>query len=167
VLAPVVPLLAMFAIPQDAVAQVCGARATVRQTAMKMNDDGTRTVRYRADVLADREAAQCTNVHLMVMRSYVKADGSTVEEGIPLSLEVHDRKQFDGEEVLPTSKLVYWWTDRVRCEPCAGAAQDAKAPTSPQGSEKRAAGDAASGGKGKKTVLGMVGAVALGVLLVL
>jgi hypothetical protein len=106
--------------PFEAAAQVCAARATVRQMSASPNEDGTRTLRYRAHVQADREAAACTRVSFTVMRSYVGADGATREEGIPLTVEVKDQLEVDGEDVLATKKLVYWWTDRVTCEPCAG-----------------------------------------------
>jgi hypothetical protein len=162
--------------PADAVAQVCSARATVRQIGVKPNDDGTRTLRYRATLQADKDAVPCTKVDLTVVRSYVAADGTTREEGIPLSAEVKDKLEIDGEDVLATSKLVYWRTERVTCEPCAGAPATTKAaamaidpPAASAATEDSEAGDAAQQPKltpKKKKVLGAL-TVMLGVLLVL
>jgi hypothetical protein len=148
---------------------VCGARVTVREVSRQPNDDGTRTLKYRASVQAEpAEGTVCSRVSFSVMRSYVKADGSTAEAGIPMTLEVRKRSTVDGEDVLPTSRLVYWWADQVRCEPCSAAAS-APGRARPQARAEKAeekTTDKAST-NGRKKAAAVLGAVALGALLLL
>jgi hypothetical protein len=166
-------LLTMGAVPLVS-AQTCGARVTVRQVGMQPNDDGTRTLRYRASVQIDPPGV-CTRVSFSLMRSYVRSDGSTIEAGLPLSVEVEKRNTLlEGDDVLPTSRLVYWWTEQVRCEPCTGetstaAPPPAKAPKAAPAAPARAseaATDTPHPKGRKKAALGL-GAVAIGAILLL
>lgn len=152
----------------------CGARVTVRQVAMQPNDDGTRTLKYRASVQVDSEGAACTRVKFSVMRSYVKRDGSTVEAGIPVTVDVpRHNADVEGDDVLPTSRLVYWWPDQVRCEPCPAAATSEASPAVPgkaKASAPQASADDSSGAshpKHRKKAALTLGAVAMGALLLL
>jgi hypothetical protein len=147
---------------------VCGARVTVREVSRQPNDDGTRTLKYRASVQAEpAEGAACSKVSFSVMRSYVKADGSTAEAGIPMTIEARKRSTVvDGEDVLPTSRLVYWWADQVRCEPCSGdPVASASSRVRPQAKAEKTEDKAQP--KGRKKAAAALGAVALGVLLLL
>jgi hypothetical protein len=151
----------------------CGARVTVRQVGMQPNDDGTRTLKYRANVQIDPPGV-CTRVSFSLMRSYVKGDGSTVEAGLPLAVEVQKRSTLlEGDDVLPTSRLVYWWTDDVRCEPCPGGQAAAPAQTSRSSAPAPAAAVAnqapsdAPHSKPRKKAALTVGAVAIGAILLL
>jgi hypothetical protein len=160
-------------------AQVCGARVTVREVARQVNDDGTRTLRYRANVLAEpAEGTSCARVSFSVMRSYVKTDGTTAEAGIPVTVEVKKRStNVDGEDVLATSRLVYWWADQVRCEPCSGEVTEA--PPAPAAKAQAAADkkvqfeapqpekEEKPPSKGRKKAAAALGIVALGALLLL
>jgi hypothetical protein len=114
----IVGVLALLG-PAGAGAQECGARVTVRQVGMKANEDGTRTLKYRARVEAATESSQCAKVSFTVMRSYIRTDGQKLEDGIPVAVEADGRVEVEGEDILATSKLVYWWADRVSCQPCA------------------------------------------------
>jgi hypothetical protein len=154
---------------------VCGARVTVREVGRQANDDGTRTLKYRAVVLADpAEGASCARVSFNVMRSYVKADGSTAEAGIPVAVDAKKRSTtVDGEDVLPTSPLVYWWADQVRCEPCAAEAPPAAAPHAAAGKKQRsdlrleAEPGQKAPSKGRKKAAAALGVVALSALFLL
>jgi hypothetical protein len=123
----------------------CGARVTVREVGRQLNDDGTRTLKYRASVEAETEAS-CAKISFSIMRSYVKADGSTTEGAIPMTIEARRRSTvIEGEDVLPTSRLVYWWADQVRCDACAGPAEAGAAMKPKSGSKP----------SGRRKVLGL------------
>jgi hypothetical protein len=145
---------------------VCGAHVTVREVGRQANDDGTRTLKYRATVLAEpAEGASCARVSFSVMRSYVKSDGSTAEGPIPVTLEVKKRNTtVDGQDVLATTRLVYWWADQIRCEPCTGEVAPA---TGKARSESRPDKDEKGSAKGRKKAAAALGAVALGAMLLL
>jgi hypothetical protein len=161
---------------------VCGAHVTVREVGRQANDDGTRTLKYRATVLAEpADGASCARVTFSVMRSYVKSDGSTTEGAIPVTLEVKKRNTtVDGEDVLATTRLVYWWADQVRCEPCSEASgAPAEAGPKPRAesredkpqaafrSEKAEKPEKAPSSSGRKKAAAALGAVALGAILLL
>jgi hypothetical protein len=150
VLVPVLAVSALALGSTPAAAQACGAHVSVRQVDKKQNEDGTRTLKYRAVVQAD-PAAGCTRVSFHVIRSYVRNDGVTLEEPIPMSVEAHDQEVVEAEDVLATNKLVYWRADRVSCQPCAGVAVAAK-PSKPgkaarSGSGTKVAGEPVAAGR--------------------
>jgi hypothetical protein len=118
VLVPSIVGICALAAPAAVEAQSCGARVTVRQVGMKANEDGTRTLKYRAKVEADHGTSRCAKVQFTVMRSYVRTDGQKLEDGIPVTVEAEKRAEVEGEDILATNKLVYWWADRVSCQPC-------------------------------------------------
>jgi len=108
-------------------AQVCAARVKVHQVGMKANQDGTRTLRYQARVQTDSAGPACATVAFSVLGSYVKPGGATLEDTIPVAVDARRRTVVvEGEEVLPTSKLVYWRVDGVTCEPCPETARAQK-----------------------------------------
>src|SRR5687767_11978438 len=88
-------------------AEVCGARVSVRQIAMTPNEDGTRTVRYRASVETDQPA--CAQVSFTIVRSYIKPDGTNMEDMIPVDVQVPGRAvDVEGDTVAHTRRLIYW-----------------------------------------------------------
>jgi hypothetical protein len=125
VLVPVLAVTAVALGSAPAGAQSCGAQVSVRQVDKKQNEDGTRTLKYRATVQAD-PAAGCTRVSFDVIRSYVRHDGVTLEDPIPMSVEAHDQEVVEAQDVLATSKLVYLRAERVSCQPCSSVAVAAR-----------------------------------------
>ena len=129
----VLPLLLQGPVP--AVAQPCGARVTVRQIGMTTNEDGTRTLRYRASVQTDQSA--CTKVTFTIIRSYIKPDGAAVEDAIPVQVQVPGRAiDVEGETLANTRRLIYWRADRVSCQPCGDQATGVPAAPVPAASSR-------------------------------
>ena len=119
-------------------ADVCGAQVTVRQIGMTPNDDGTRTVRYRASVETDQ--VTCAKVSFSIIRSYIKPDGTAFEDAIPVDIQVPGRAvDVEGETLANTRRLIYWRAEKVACLPCA-AGSAANVPAAPvPGSTRRTA----------------------------
>jgi hypothetical protein len=99
-------------------ADVCGARVDVKQIGMTPNEDGTRTVRYRASVQTDQ--VTCAKVSFSILRSYIKPDGTAFEDVIPVDIQVPGRAvDVEGETLANTRRLIYWRAEKITCEPCA------------------------------------------------
>jgi hypothetical protein len=125
----------VFQSVSPAAAQTCGARVTVRQIGMTANEDGTRTLRYRASVQTDQSA--CTKVAFTIIRSYIKPDGTAVEDAIPVEVQVPGRAiDVEGETLANTRRLIYWRADRVSCQPCSDQATGVPAAPVPAASSR-------------------------------
>jgi len=122
-------------------AGVCGAAVTVRQIRLSPNEDGTRTVRYRATVQTDQPA--CARVSFTIIRSYIKPDGTAFEDAIPVEVQVPGRSvDVEADTIANTRRLIYWRAEKVTCEPCAGTAGNLPAAPMPSSPSRSSPGSA-------------------------
>jgi hypothetical protein len=132
-------------------ADVCGARVDVRQIGMTSNDDGTRTVRYRASVQTDQ--VTCAKVTFSIIRSYIKPDGTAFEDAIPVDIQVPGRAvDVEGETLANTRRLIYWRAERISCQPCADGGKG-NVPAAPVPGAPSSRRPAASGGSTAPTTI--------------